>query len=157
MTLKQQHAPINNLLADGDIGDIHFFDNALKELPITTLFTTVNDGEQQMNYLSENSEYLPVVLFRDLNMPQKNSFECLSEIKENERLNNIYMVIFSMFYPPDKSCELGMTSNLFKLGAHVYVRKPGDFVQVKQTIQYALTMSAEEISSNNRLKYILNA
>jgi len=103
MTLKQQHAPINNPLADGDIVDIYFFDNALKELPITTLFTTVNDGEQQINYLSENLEYLPVVPFCDLNMPQKNSFECLSEIRENERLKNIYMVIFSMFYPQDKT------------------------------------------------------
>ena len=157
MTLKQQHAPINILLADDDIDDISFFDNALKGLPVSTHLTTVNDGEQLMNYLSGNLENLPDVLFLDLNMPRKNGFECLSEIRENEKLKNISIVIFSTSYPQDKSYELGMISNLFKLGSRVYIRKPGDFAQLKQTVQYALTMTAEEISSDNRLKYILNA
>lgn len=157
MTLKQQHAPINILLADDDIDDISFFDNALKGLPVSTHLTTVNDGVQLMNYLSENLENLPDVLFLDLNMPRKNGFECLSEIRENEKLKNISIVIFSTSYPQDKSYEMGMISNLFKLGARVYIRKPGDFAQLKQTVQYALTMTAEEISSDNRLKYILNA
>ena len=157
MIPKQQHAPISILLADDDIDDISFFDNALKELPVSTHLTTVNDGEQLMNYLSENLEHLPDVLFLDLNMPRKNGFECLCEIRENEKLKNISIVIFSTSYPQDESYELGTISNLFKLGARIYIRKPGDLVQLKQTVQYALTMSAEEISSNNRLKYILNA
>lgn len=157
MTPKQQHAPLNILLADDDIDDISFFDKALKELPVSTHLTTVNDGEQLMNYLSENLEHLPDILFLDLNMPRKNGFECLCEIRENEKLKNISVVIFSTSYPQDKSYELGMISNLFKLGARVYIRKPGDLTQLKETVQYALTMSAEEISSNNQLKYILNA
>ena len=157
MTPKQQHAPLNVLLADDDKDDISFFDKALKGLPVSTHLTTVNDGEQLMNYLSENLEHLPDILFLDLNMPRKNGFECLCEINENEKLKNISIVIFSTSYPQDKSYELGMISSLFKLGARVYIRKPGDFAQLKQTIQYALPMAAEEISSNNQLKYILNA
>ena len=57
MTPKQQHAPLNILLADDDIDDISFFENALKELLVATHLTTVNDGEQLMNYLSENLEH----------------------------------------------------------------------------------------------------
>ena len=72
MTPKQQHAPIHILLADDDIDDISFFDKALKELPVSVNLTTVNDGHQLMNYLSENLEHLPDVLFLDLNMPRKN-------------------------------------------------------------------------------------
>ena len=157
MTPQQQHAPLNILLADDDVDDISFFDKALKELPVSTHLTTVNDGEQLMNYLSENLEHLPDILFLDLNMPRKNGFECLSEINENEKLKKISVVIFSTSYPQDKSYELGMISNLFKLGARVYIRKPSDYAQLKQTIQHALPMAVEEISSNNQLKYILNA
>ena len=72
MILKQQHTPINVLLADDDIDDISFFDKALKELAVSTHLTTVNDGDQLMNYLSENLEHLPDILFLDLNMPRKN-------------------------------------------------------------------------------------
>ena len=153
MNLKQ----LNILLADDDIDDISFFDKALKGLPVSTHLTTVNDGEQLMNYLSENLEHLPDALFLDLNMPRKNGFECLCEISENEKLKNISVIIFSTSYPQDKSCELGMISSLFKLGARVYIRKPDSFAQLKQTIQHALPMAVENISSNNQLKYILNA
>ena len=157
MAPKQQHAPLNILLADDDADDRSFFDRALKDLPTSTHLTTVNDGEELMEYISENLEHLPDVLFLDLNMPRKNGFECLCEIRENEKLKDLSVVIFSTSFPQDKSYELGMISNLFKLGACVYIRKPRDFEQLKQTINYALPMAVEEVLSNSQLKYILNA
>ena len=72
MTSKQQNAPISILLADDDADDRFFFGKALKELPISTELTTVEDGEKLMSYLLKNSEKLPDVLFLDLNMPRKN-------------------------------------------------------------------------------------
>jgi CheY-like chemotaxis protein len=110
-----------------------------------------------MKYLADNSEQLPNVLFLDLNMPRKNGFECLVEINENEKLKDLPVVILSTSYPQDKSYELGMISNLFNLGARVYIRKPTDFNQLKQLIDHALRMVEEKITSNVRLNYILNA
>ena len=157
MTQAQQNTSINILLADDDNDDRAFFNNALKELPLSTHLTTVNDGEQLMNYLSKNSEKLPDILFLDLNMPRKNGFECLCEIRENKNLDGISVVILSTSFPQDKNYELGMISNLFNLGARVFIRKPGDFEHLKQTILHAITMTKEEISSSLQLKYILNA
>ena len=157
MKPEQQHAPLNILLADDDIDDRAFFEKALKEVAISTHLTTVNDGEQLMKYLADNSKQLPNILFLDLNMPRKNGFECLVEIRENEMLNDLSVVIFSTSYPQDKSYELGMISNLFNLGARVYIRKPTDFDQLKQLIDHALRMVVEKVVSNIRLKYILNA
>jgi DNA-binding response OmpR family regulator len=48
-------------------------------------------------------------------------------------------------------------SILFKTGADVYIRKPGNLAQLVQVINHALPMATEKIFSNDRLKYILNA
>ena len=138
MKPEQQHAPLRILLADDDIDDRSLFEQALKGISISTHLTIVNDGEQLMKYLANNLEHLPNILFLDLNMPRKNGFECLVEISENETLKDLSVIIFSTSYPQDKSYELGMISNLFKLGARVYLRKPTDFNQLKQLIDLSL-------------------
>src|SRR5450759_3766148 len=98
MNLKQ----LNILLADDDTDDCFFFDKALRETPIATHLTIVHDGEQLMDYLSKNSEHLPDVLFLDLSMPRKTGFECLSEIKENKKLKDLPVVMFSTSFPQDR-------------------------------------------------------
>ena len=147
MSLQQ----LNIMLADDDMDDCQFFKEALETLPITTRLKTVNDGVQLMNHLQENAAQLPDILFLDINMPRKNGFECLAEIKNNDKLKDIPVVVFS-------------TSNvheniymLLKTGADVYLHKPSDFAQLVKCIQHALPMATENIFSNGRLKYILNA
>src|ERR1035437_4216788 len=108
MKPEQQHAPLNILLADDDKDDRSFFEKALKEVSISTNLITVNDGEHLMKYLADNSEQLPNVLFLDLNMPRKNGFDCIVEIRENEKLKDLSVVIFSTSYPQNKVYELGM-------------------------------------------------
>jgi CheY-like chemotaxis protein len=138
MKPKQEHAPLNILLADDDIDDRFFFDKILKEIPITNHLTTVNNGEQLMNYLIENSEHLPDVLFLDLSMPLKTGFECLSEIKENKKLKALSVIMFSTSYPQDLKYELNIMKMLYDIGAQDYIRKPNDFAKLKQIIHNAL-------------------
>lgn len=144
---------LNVLLAEDDEDDRYFFDKALKELPISTHLTTGHDGEELMNYLYENSSRVTGtdVLFLDINMPRKNGIECLSEIKQNKKLKDLPVVMFST----TNSWEtIGM---LFKSGAHVYIHKPGDFAQLKEVINHALPIASGKISSTSQVKYILNA
>ena len=143
--------PLNILLADDDMDDCNFFKNALAALHIKTQLTTVNDGEQLMNYLSEQDADLPDVLFLDLNMPRKNGFECLTAMKEHVVLRNLPVVVLSTLSAKDK------IDKIFKIGGHVYVHKPSDFGQLKQVIQNALPIALEHIFSKGPLKYILNA
>ena len=147
MNLKQ----LNILLADDDLDDCRFFKEALEALPLTTKLTTVNDGEELMTYLLENTDHLPHVLFLDINMPRKDGFECLTEIKNNDTLKDLPVVMFSTSGAQDK------ISILFKTGADVYIRKPSNFAQLVQVIHHALPLAAENIFSNGKLKYILNA
>jgi CheY-like chemotaxis protein len=142
---------LNILLADDDLDDCNLFKHALEELSLSAQLTTVHDGEQLMNYLSENSQHLPQVLFLDINMPRKNGLECLAEIKRNPTLKDIPVVMFST------SNSWDTINMLFKSGSNVYIHKPSDFAQLKQVIHHALPIAAEEVFSISPLKYILNA
>jgi CheY-like chemotaxis protein len=145
---EQQQPPLNILLADDDADDRSFFENALKEIPINTRLTTVNDGEQLMDYLSKNSEQLPDVLFLDLSMPRKGGFECLTEMKDNIKLKDIPIVMFSTSYTQDFNYELGMIGVLYKLGVQDYIRKPGTIAQLKELILHSLRKVIKESRLN---------
>ena len=142
---------LNIMLADDDIDDCQFFKEALESFPLAPQLKTVHDGVQLMDYLKENSTHLPDVIFLDINMPRKNGFECLAEIKNNDTLKEIPVVMFSTSDAQEKIYML------LKTGADVYIRKPGNFAQLVKCIHHALPMATENMYSNGRLKYILNA
>jgi CheY-like chemotaxis protein len=129
---------IRILLADDDKDDRFLFKEALKELSFSTNLETVHDGEQLMKYLSEHENDLPNVLFLDLNMPKINGFECLTEIKANNKLNSLPVIMFSTSYPRDIHYEEDMIKMLYKIGAQDYIRKPTDFSELKRIIRDTL-------------------
>ena len=88
-------AQFNILLADDDTDDCIFFKEALDELPLSTQLTTVYDGEQLMHLLTQNTGKLPNVVFLDINMPRKKGCQCLYEIKRDDKLKQLPVVVFS--------------------------------------------------------------
>ena len=142
--------PLNILLADDDTDDRYFFSKALKEIPLSTHLTTVHDGEELMNYLAENSKSLPNILFLDLSMPRKTGFECLYEIKDNEKLKDIPVVMFSTSFLTNNNYEQGMIETLKGIGAQDYIRKPGEFALLKEAIHNILTKEIEKNLLNKR-------
>ena len=141
---------MNILLADDDADDCFFFEKALGEIPIKTNLTIVRDGEQLMSYLFENVELLPDVIFLDLSMPRKTGFECLQEIKENVSLKDIRVVMLSTSYPRDIVYEQDMIKTLNGIGAANFIRKPGDYVQIKDLIYNELKNVIEKRSLNGQ-------
>jgi CheY-like chemotaxis protein len=140
---------INVLLADDDKEDRSLFEQALKEIPLESNLKTVNDGEQLMDYLSADKSDAIDIIFLDLSMPRKTGFECLSEIKENEKLKDISIVVFSTSFTKDIYFEQGIKSMLTKEGADHFIRKPGDFEQLKSVIHNALN---DVIEKRNLIK-----
>ena len=146
MNLKQ----LNILLADDDTDDCVFFKNALKDLVIPTSLIAVHDGEQLMHLLINETLELPHILFLDLNMPRKNGFECLTEIKLNKKLKQLPVIVFST------SFEQEMVNMLYKNGAQYFIRKPSEFLQFKKIIQQALTLVVQgDISQPNSENFVL--
>ncbi len=141
---------MNILLADDDTDDCIFFKEALDELLLSTHLTVVHDGEQLMQQLLNETNEFPDVLFLDLNMPRKNGFECLSEIKLSKKLNQLPVIIFST------SFEQEVVNQLYQNGAEYFIRKPSEFSQFKKIIQHSLVLIAQEnISQPTRENFVI--
>ncbi|MBP6557532.1 MAG: response regulator [Flavobacterium sp.] len=126
---------IHIILADDDEDDRLFFTDAFGELKINTKVNTFNDGVELMNYLNDPQAVLPNVLFLDLNMPRKNGIECLSEIKMDEKFNDIAIAIFST------SSSEEHIEETFVLGANIYIKKPSDFNTLKKVLSDVVTIN----------------
>jgi len=127
--------PFRILLADDDEADRLLFKEAFEELKINTNVLSVNNGEQLMEYLNRKGIVLPEILFLDLNMPRKNGFECLKEIRSNKKFDEISIAIYST-----SAAERDIEAT-FIAGANVYISKPNDFNELKLVLEKAV-MSA---------------
>jgi CheY-like chemotaxis protein len=128
---------INNvLLAEDDEDDVHLFKTVLAELNQDILVTVTTDGNLLMAFLKQAST-LPEMIFLDLNMPYKNGFECLSEIRGNEKWNRIKIFVLSTSTQPQH------IEDSYKGGADLYLAKPTSYTQFKNMIEKCLVNNWE--------------
>jgi chemotaxis family two-component system response regulator Rcp1 len=98
------------------------FGFALKEAKLDTQIHRASDGEQALKFLRRANGYQdaprPELILMDLNLPKRNGFDVLSEIKASESLRSIPVIIFSSSsLASDKARSL-------TLGAEDFVTKP---------------------------------
>ncbi len=83
---------------------------------------TVTDGEQLLDYLNQRGEFVgaarPHLIVLDLRMPKKGGLEVLAEMRENEQLRTIPVVVLSSSDRPEDIRES------YARGANSYVTKP---------------------------------
>ncbi|MBP4138424.1 MULTISPECIES: response regulator [Flavobacterium] len=145
-----QKNALHILLADDDEDDRLFFKDAFEEVKVQTKVEFAFDGMQLMEYLTQPDAKLPDILFLDLNMPKKTGKECLAEIKQNERLKNIIIAIYST-----SSSEQDI-EDTFVQGANIYIKKPSDFNDLKKIINEVLTVNWHyQTSGLNRDNFLL--
>lgn len=143
--------PLNIVLADDEENDRLLFTEALGELKIKAIIHTVNDGVELMDYLIKPDITLPQLLFLDLNMPKKNGFECLKEIRANDQLNNIAIAIFSTSLS-EKDIEQTLIN-----GANVYINKPNSFEELKQALnKVVITAYTYQNTFFNKANFLLS-
>ncbi len=137
------------LLADDDTDDCLFFAEAIAELIPSANFTAVHDGEELMDLLNNETLRLPDILFLDLNMPRKNGFECLAEIKLTQKLKELPVVVFST------SLEQEVVNLLYEKGAQYFIRKPSQFPLFKKIILHTLTLIMKKNSAQPAKEYFV--
>lgn len=128
---------LNIYLADDDEADCLLFKDALEELPVSANLTTVHDGEQLLDLLSQEGKVLPDVLFLDLNMPRKNGFAALGQIKRDNKLLDLPVIVFST------ANDQAKVKMVYRDAAHYYIRKPAKFSELKEVIYKALVLIAD--------------
>jgi len=102
-------------MVDDDPDDALLFSYAMETLRTPFRFSLHQDG---LNLLKTLSDERPNIIFLDLNMPTKNGYECLQEIRSEPSFNNIPVVIYST------SGNKKDIEKCFKYGADNYVIKP---------------------------------
>lgn len=130
------------VLADDDIDDRDFFAEAISELEFKVHLENVEDGSNLLRILEDPDKVLPHLIFLDLNMPNKNGRECLDEIRKNERLKSIPVIIYSTSSSP-KDIE-----ETFVKGANLYVRKPSSFNDLLVIIRKVLSLNWDKYQPN---------
>lgn len=138
------------VLADDDEDDRLFFTEAFEELKIRTRVDTYKDGVALMNALNNSEATLPNILFLDLNMPKKSGFECLMELKKNNKFDNIAIAIYST------SASEEDIENTFVNGANIYIKKPNDFRELKKVLTEIVTTNWQyQTNGMNRDTFLL--
>ncbi len=138
------------LLVDDDADDRSTFADALSELKINTNLVLLEDGRNLLEFL-DNSEKLPDILFLDLNMPYKSGVECLREIREHSKYNDLSIAIYSTS-STDKDIE-----DTFIYGANIYIKKPNNFAQLKKVLGDVVNMNFQFHNSGlNKETFLLN-
>lgn len=122
------------LLADDDIDDCDFFQDAIDEISKPLNLTILNNGVELMEFLLTNDTIHPNLIFLDLNMPKKSGMECIAEIKATDRLAHIPIIIYST------SLDQTVVNSLYQMGAHHYIQKPAEFKSIKSVIEKAIAL-----------------
>ena len=141
---------LNIALADDDEDDRLLFKDAIEEIKIKTKLSLFTNGKELMDYLVLPNVILPEVIFLDLNMPIKNGMQCLKEIRENPKLSDLSVAIYST-----SSSERDI-EDTFINGANVYINKPNSFGELKAVIEKVLQLNWQyQTSALNRENFLL--
>jgi chemotaxis family two-component system response regulator Rcp1 len=106
------------LLVEDNAGDIYMFENALKISGFKFNLIKIKNGDDVLPYLNRNDVPLPDIIVLDLNLPGKNGKEILSDIKNDEKLSLIPVIIFTT-----SNAEYDIQTS-YKLKANCYINKP---------------------------------
>jgi len=122
-------------MADDDRDHAMLFEKVIKkELPSLKI-SYVQDGEQLIQFLHLNSVDL---LFLDLNMPCKDGYECLQEIRKDPSLHDLPIIVYS------SSAHLSDIQKSFIHRADFYLVKPFHIDHLRTALKMILSVNWKE-------------
>jgi two-component system, chemotaxis family, response regulator Rcp1 len=123
--MDEQVYKYNILLVEDNPGDVRLTKEFLYDNPYLNNLEVVFDGEEAIRLLKKTNEYtnaeLPNLIILDLNLPKKNGIEVLREIKTDETLKHIPVVVLTSSESDTDIIES------YELYANCYISKPVNF------------------------------
>ena len=121
------------LLVEDNKGDIGLITEFLSDAKVITNIHIAEDGEEAIHFLCDKDQFLgsslPDIIILDWNLPKKDGSEVLREIKENNNLKNIPVIILTT-----SSAEKDLI-RAYNLHANAYIVKPLDFEEFMKIIK----------------------
>ncbi|RPJ67752.1 MAG: response regulator [Alphaproteobacteria bacterium] len=125
--------PIEILLVEDSKGDIGLIEEIFEEAKIRNNLHIAEDGEEAILFLNNQGQFSgaprPDIILLDLNLPKKDGREVLQEVKGDDNLKNIPIVVLTT----SKAEEDILRS--YNLHANAYITKPVDFNQFIRVIK----------------------
>lgn len=128
--------PIEILLIEDNAGDARLALEAIREAKVHNNLTWIADGAEAMAYLRKDGKHSkvsrPDLILLDLNLPRKDGREVLAEIKADEKLKRIPVVVLTTSEAEEDILKV------YNLNANCYITKPVDldqFIKVVKTIE----------------------
>lgn len=122
--MNRKSGTIQILLVEDNPGDIRLTIEALKESQVKNQLYAVKDGVEALEFLRKQNKYAevptPDLILLDLNLPRKDGREVLAEIKTDENLKMIPVIILTT-----SDAEQDITKS-YKLHANCFITKPAD-------------------------------
>ena len=114
--------PLDILLIEDNPGDVRLFQEAFKEFRKPNSLHLSPDGEDAMSFLLRQGRHAaaprPDLILLDLNLPKKDGREVLAEIKRDEWLKTIPLVVFTTSQMEQDIADC------YGLHANCYIKKP---------------------------------
>ena len=136
MNSQVSGTPVEILLVEDNPGDVRLTIEALNENKISNNLHVARDGEEAMAFLRREDRYAgaprPDLVLLDLNLPRKDGRETLAEMKADERLRRIPVVILTTSQAEEDILRT------YDLHANCYVTKPVDleqFIRIVKAIE----------------------
>ncbi|WP_224095410.1 response regulator [Nostoc sp. MS1] len=125
--------PIEVLLVEDNPGDAELTRIALEDSKISVNLNIVEDGVEAMAFLRKQDKYTnvphPDIVLLDLNLPRKDGREVLAEIKTDNSLKRIPVVVLTTSQAEEDIIKA------YNLAANCYITKPVDFDQFVRIVQ----------------------
>jgi two-component system response regulator len=128
--------PVEVLLIEDNPGDADLVREGLEEGALRNVLHVVGDGEEAMAFLRQQGKYKdvrhPDLILLDLNLPRKDGREVLAEIKADDKLRRIPVVVLT-----SSQAEHDIVKS-YQLHANCYIPKPigfAEFVKIVQAIE----------------------
>jgi CheY-like chemotaxis protein len=132
MNTSNQDQVFQVLLVEDVPGDARLTMEALKESKYITNFHIAEDGVKAIDFLNDrkqDAEKLPDLIFLDLNLPKKDGREVLAEIKQDDVLKKIPIVILT---GSEKDQNL---LKIYDLQPNCYVKKPDEIEEFIRSVK----------------------
>ena len=138
------------LIIDENENNRALFLELIAELPWLIHVSLADGADDGIKTLKE-LDALPDVIFIDMEMTDKDGLECLQEIKSDNRLTLIPVVIFS------KSSFPSVVDKAYAAGAHLYVTQSDSVIDMKNSVRHVLSVNwKERFSPPPREEFLLS-
>jgi CheY-like chemotaxis protein len=123
--------PIEILLVEDNPADVRLTVEALKDARVANRLHVARDGVEAINMLKDDTGAVPRpdLILLDLNLPRKDGREVLQEIKQDERLRHIPVVVLST-----SQAEQDIAQS-YRLRANAFITKPVEIEQFFQAVR----------------------